>query len=397
MPSLLKRDHLFINYATEDSHFAEWLAKILTREGYNVWIDKYKLLGGESFPVDIEKAIRERTFRFLALMSHSSVHKDTPLQERTLATKIKKKLGINDFIIPLIIDGLSPDDLDLHTTNISAIIFNSDWFKGIKNLLHKLEKIDTPRDRPAALKRLSSLITQPPNIISQGEELVTNLLEIKSIPERIFHYQNPRQSSLGIIQDFQWRYYRNEIDYWSFNEAPIGRNLKLKNIIDWKKEKFSEQLIIENIIRALIRRCLSGYCEDRGLKWNPRFKRLYFPVGLLPQNKIYYHSPILKKNTSVLVSSLRKSHTDSNGKNIQYRYHLAPKFSVLFEQFNKNPLIAVQSEFYFTNLNGIPYQPKRALGLRKKLLKNQYNAFWLKRNLALASWLVENMECVIFP
>src|SRR5438093_12082818 len=44
------RDHLFISYATEDWPLAEWLTRRLTAEGYRVWCDRFKLLGGESYP-----------------------------------------------------------------------------------------------------------------------------------------------------------------------------------------------------------------------------------------------------------------------------------------------------------------------------------------------------------
>ena len=43
------RDHLFISYAGEDGSLAEWLTLKLTREGYAVWCDRVKLLGGESY------------------------------------------------------------------------------------------------------------------------------------------------------------------------------------------------------------------------------------------------------------------------------------------------------------------------------------------------------------
>ena len=49
-------DHLFISYAWEDQAFAKWLALRLTAEGYKVWIDQFKLLGGESWPQDIDAA-----------------------------------------------------------------------------------------------------------------------------------------------------------------------------------------------------------------------------------------------------------------------------------------------------------------------------------------------------
>lgn len=80
-----QRDHLFINYATEDGAFAEWLTLKLSGEGYSVWCDRVKLLGGESYPKDIARALHERTFRMLSLISRASKEKDNPLKERTIA------------------------------------------------------------------------------------------------------------------------------------------------------------------------------------------------------------------------------------------------------------------------------------------------------------------------
>lgn len=40
-------DHLFISYAKADAAIARWLTLKLTAEGYRVWCDKFKLLGGE--------------------------------------------------------------------------------------------------------------------------------------------------------------------------------------------------------------------------------------------------------------------------------------------------------------------------------------------------------------
>lgn len=40
--SVEARDHVFINYASEDSDFAEWLTLRLSGEGYRVWCDRVK-------------------------------------------------------------------------------------------------------------------------------------------------------------------------------------------------------------------------------------------------------------------------------------------------------------------------------------------------------------------
>src|ERR1051325_8753309 len=85
------RTHLFISYAIEDQALARWLTLKLTAEGYLVWCDQFKLLGGESYPKDIDHALKEQTFRVLALLSRSSLHKPNPRKERTLALNIARE------------------------------------------------------------------------------------------------------------------------------------------------------------------------------------------------------------------------------------------------------------------------------------------------------------------
>ena len=56
------RDMLFISHANpEDNEFARWITLQLAREGYPVWCDLTKLLGGEAFWDDIQDAIKNRT------------------------------------------------------------------------------------------------------------------------------------------------------------------------------------------------------------------------------------------------------------------------------------------------------------------------------------------------
>ena len=44
------KDQIFISHATpEDNDFTIWLASRLEMRGYQVWIDKNGLLGGERF------------------------------------------------------------------------------------------------------------------------------------------------------------------------------------------------------------------------------------------------------------------------------------------------------------------------------------------------------------
>ncbi len=138
-----ERDHVFISYAWEDGALAEWLTLKLTAEGYRVWCDRFKMLGGERWPEDIDLAIKTRTFRMLHLLSRHSLHKENPSKERQLALSISKKRS-EDFLIPLDLDGTRPTDMPWQLTDITYIPFQN-WATGLGQLLKK-----TSRDKYTA-------------------------------------------------------------------------------------------------------------------------------------------------------------------------------------------------------------------------------------------------------
>ncbi|MDN5863937.1 MAG: toll/interleukin-1 receptor domain-containing protein [Gammaproteobacteria bacterium] len=139
------QEHLFISYATEDAALAEWLTLKLTIFGYKAWCDRFELLGGERFPRDIDQAIKEKTFRLLAILSKASLEKENPTKERTLALNIGKERK-SDFLIPLQAEPLAPTDLNWMVSDITYIPFHESWSTGLRQLLKKLEKISTPQN-----------------------------------------------------------------------------------------------------------------------------------------------------------------------------------------------------------------------------------------------------------
>src|SRR2546426_10211359 len=147
------RDHLFLSYATEDWGFVEWLALRLTSEGYRVWCDRFKLLGGESYPRDIDAAIKDRTFRFLTVLSHHSVKKTNPLKERTLALNLARERKEN-FVIPINLDGLSPSDLDWMVSDLTFISFHLSWAEVSPSCSSSLKSLVPRRALPMDVQRL---------------------------------------------------------------------------------------------------------------------------------------------------------------------------------------------------------------------------------------------------
>ena len=96
------RDTLLLSHANpEDSEFSLWLALQLANEGYRVWCDLTKLLGGEMFWDDIEEAIKTLAVKVLHVLSRTSNPKDGPLKELHFAQGVAKTEKLKDFVIPL--------------------------------------------------------------------------------------------------------------------------------------------------------------------------------------------------------------------------------------------------------------------------------------------------------
>jgi hypothetical protein len=212
------RDHLFISYAWEDGAFAEWLALKLTAEGYRVWCDRFKLLGGESYPQDIDRAIREQTFRLLALMSYHSVNKPNPLKERTLALNLARERK-EDFLIPLNVDGLAPTEVGWMLSDLSYISFHRSWADGLSQLLKKLLSLDAPR-RLAADGRgaVTDWFTRRDAVSTGPERLWTNLLAIEELSTELLCVTLGSPPAAELLAT--WPHYRqSDCVYWAFRGA----------------------------------------------------------------------------------------------------------------------------------------------------------------------------------
>ena len=258
------KEHLFINYATEDADLARWLTLKLTSEGYRVWCAEFELLGGESYPREIDVAIKNRTFRMISLLSHSSIHKLNPTRERTLALNISEERGI-DFLIPLNVTNLSKTELPWMTSDITFIPFEN-WAFGLTQLLKKLKSIDAPRPLKDGRKIASSTFL-PIEFISKKEEILhLNHLKILKIPEnikifRLKHYINPQDER---IISMNWAFWRIGKEFLSFCSPPEG----IKENLDFSysgQKKWCENEEIHkieslNLVSNLLKKSLYVKC-----------------------------------------------------------------------------------------------------------------------------------------
>lgn len=182
-----RRELIFISYGYEDEVFALWLARKLAFYGYGVWIDQLEILGGESWVDEVDEALKERSFRVLAVLSKNSLKKPNPKKERTRALQLQKQWGMKDFLITLNLDGT---DADWTLSDISWMPFYKGWNYGLRRVLKKLEVLDAPKihEGNPAIAGLS--LNKNEELVQHEPECVySNWLTFSNLPKTLLVYR----------------------------------------------------------------------------------------------------------------------------------------------------------------------------------------------------------------
>jgi TIR domain len=386
-----------VSHASEDNAFAEWLTLKLTAEGYKVWCDRFKLLGGESYPKDIDLAIKNQTFRLLALMSKSSVHKENPRKERTLALNISKERQV-DFVIPLNLDGLKATDLDWMTSDIIFIPFHGSWFLGLQALLKKLGQIEAPRTAVNGRAAVRDWFAQENPILRKTEEVWSNLVPIVEIPKYIYRYDVPSEIDSDQLL-MRWPFYlQDATTAWSFQPAgePISRSLERLGKVEWARENVVNGMRATDLVSATIRRSVEYLCLKRGLVRSPDRRHLYFNPGLIENDHLRTAKPV-ETRSYVKSVGLRRYRTIADGveKKETSQYHLSPQFKPFFGRFGQS-VLAMRIYVFWTDTLGKPRSAKKAFRLRRKLARTWYNKDWFMRQKAVLGFLANwEDECTV--
>lgn len=140
----MTREAIFISHATpEDNEFVRWLGARLALAGFSVWHDLGRLKGGDYFWDKIEGAIRNESFRFLAVVSKFAVDKQGVKDEWALAQTIEKSM--QGFVIPLRLDDYDFSLLPIGIHRKNVIDFANGWHTGLDALLDTLTEANAPK------------------------------------------------------------------------------------------------------------------------------------------------------------------------------------------------------------------------------------------------------------
>ncbi len=386
-----KRDHLFVNYAYEDEALAGWLALKLTNAGYYVWFDQRKLLGGEPFPVDIDLAIKDRTFRMLSLLSPASVNKANPRKERQLAFNVGQSLGIRDFVIPLKATAdLRPEKLNWEVSDLTWIDFSSNWADGFHRLLRKLREIHTPLDETGGPARAARWFTHPARVLSnQPEQVMANLVDLYETPEVVFRLHPAGAPALSWPAN--WPHVTDGLNTWVLEIPESMAPETVAEAFRWQDVGGPDGVLVRRQVSNLLRQNVLARAEALGLQRRPDGSA-FFPFGLLDRNRWTFQG--YKEKSTYKQLAADRSFSIGNGRRVKFRLLQAFKPYIDLRALRGHPSIRFGLEIYLTHPNGVALDDRQAHSFRRRLSRNWFNEEWLNRLLAVVSFLADGRESI---
>jgi hypothetical protein len=141
----LLRKRLFVSYVQEDKVVVDRLVAELTKEGYDVWMDRTHLLAGQTWKSEITKAIRAGDF-FLACFSAASTTKRASYANEELiiaAEQLRLMPRGRQWFIPVRLDPCTIPDLPIGPgetldKDVQYVDLSADWTTGVRQLVRAL-------------------------------------------------------------------------------------------------------------------------------------------------------------------------------------------------------------------------------------------------------------------
>lgn len=182
-----RRVSVFISHATpEDNSFALWLGAKLGAMGYDVWADVMRLRGGDDWAAKLEHALRHRSMKVLFVGTPAGATKRGVRNEIQIATETARKIGDDQFIIPL---RLAPFEAPFLVAHAQYIDFCSGWAPALKELVETLDAYGVPKSAPSdnpTWLQLQMINGRP--VMEKPERLISNWLAISDLPAKLRYY-----------------------------------------------------------------------------------------------------------------------------------------------------------------------------------------------------------------
>ncbi len=409
------RDMLFVSHASpEDDEFARWLALQLAKEGYPVWCDRTKLLGGEPFWEEIEVAIRTRTRRFIFVQSRNSNQKEGPLDEVNLARTVRKQLTDDHFIIAVRIDDLPFSEFNIRLHKLNSVDFSGNWMAGFVQLIKRLEEDGIGKNdkfgKDAVAVWWRQHFGEDEGVSDATDHYVSNRLQLVEFPKSINIIKLETAISEKVdISKAPYpisRHGKLIVSFATFRDLlPFFESLHIGNdgtdteetlhFLDRGIPSAIEGRSARNHVRFLLRQGFNNLAAARGLNEQSltgRRRFFWFPQNLVENDRVSYRTPdgVATWKQVVGFKSLKAKDGSVRIRNWHFGVEGVPR--VGFETY-----LAVLPHVVFSE-DGHAYESdKKQHACRRSQCRRWYNNDWRDRLLATLHFLENGGEELRIP
>lgn len=392
----------------EDNEFTLWLALQLANEGFRVWCDLTKLLGGEVFWDDIEGVLRDRAAKVIYVLSRASNSKDGPLRELHLAQSLARREKLHDFVIPAHIDDLPYGDVTIELTRVNSISFHKSWAEGLATLLQKLEIDGVPKDpgfnRAAVNDWWRSQFDAVHGIRHQPEVVVSNWFKVESLPTLLYEHKIMREKP-GLL-DFEMAglphpgVWLNDLSLLTFAQADDFKTYLAPHFYVEQSRKISLDDFVAG--KDALREGPKYLAQILRLAWDSAVSRLLPPYEIADGRFCYYFrkGAVPDDTISFIGADGQKRHRGVVGyktllgeRRRYWHYAISGRPIIRPE-----PLFLVKGHVLFSD-DGLTLWSNKDLmaKARRNQCKNWWNDEWRDRMYAVMSFLAQAHESVAFP
>ncbi len=401
------RELVFVSHANpEDNDFALWLTLHLAREGYPVWLEKRRLLGGEDFWAEVEQTIRERAVKVLFVLSRASNMKQGTKKELALSDTIKRGHNFKDFIIPLAIDDLPPADHNIYLHQLHVIPFYRNWADGFRQLLGKLSEDGVAKDPSYNNDTVTSWwrdqYSPESGVVAATEKYYSNWYQILSPPAKLYCYDGQPRSDYR-TNPLHWPshqlgkrfitfaapdYFKHNLDI-RFTRDFVTRDV-LQGIVDERfipkseAKKIVNYLLVDNWVRMMHQRQMMVYRLS-----NHKFCGA-LREGQVKDDKVFYDGTDGKPAWRGLVGFKTLGRLDSEKRLRKWHFGLQAK-----AQFWPIQAYVITHHVVFSDDGKTPWTDRgRQHKARRNQCRSWWNDDWRDRSLALMNWFAEGSDQV---
>lgn len=416
---LTQRQLLFISHALpEDNEFVLWLAARLRNEGYQVWCELTEIHGGEHFWKKIQPIIRDQAAKFIFVASHISIEKEGVRDEWDYARSVGREFTIDDFIIPINLDGVSSNAL-IGMTGLAMLQFQNSWAAGLKALIRKLQKDGVPKqtdNSPLSVAHwLNNRYGQQQGFSTKEELFFSNWLDFPRLPDAFYihEYSNEEQADVIVNQLRAKQLFpivqherfiltfastlpeisiQNTDGFFGLTSL-VAKNvgaLQVKEILErtYHAHRFPTTRDASNFLVQLLRQCIHEFLLSVGLK----------TYSLANKKLSYYYDKESADSPDISIKFDYQGKPKSRqltGKYYEDVWHYGVSFN---PRLRPHPCISFKGHLLFSQDGHTIWPDKKKLhAARRSKGKRMYNAAWRDLWLAFLNSLSEDKQAFAVP